>query len=600
VSTEEFTPTARWRQEDDGTWTPTRTTGGGGAEGEAAPGGLQPDDILAGANIVVTDNGDGTVTIASTVTGLVPADIKAGTGITVTDNGDGTVTIATTVEGVTVYRQDFRPPNPREGDYWIRDHPGVDVTPANLLTDISKWIAVGFGYPQGVSISQGQGGISLVWQQGGPNGQQAGFVVPFVNGRVYRTEITVSPLSGAADEVRSVWGFVRDSGIITLVPAVSSTSIMDVPWNTGQGTFIMVQGTDSDLGGGVLVENVRVLDVTDDRPEQYVYDDVFGWTLLGDGGGAPDEVVIQDTDPGAPGFGIYPRLWIDPDDPGSGTAQYLPVTGGVMTGPIVLPGPPSLPSQAASKEYVDAHAIDPSAYLPLVGGALSGPLSMPYFNQTAIGPLAAGSSMDDAPGGIYFGENLLNAPHGDLQGWYIETWWGSPTYRVQRATEGYQADPATFQRVMVAGAWSPWKHLYGGLPDAVLWQPANVTVTALAWTAVPGAPNINCRYPLTATVDLSAWLSTPTGGGDVRAGFLASGATDIAATQGGGWGTVLYQMSSTVASVNFYNSHGASKRVNLNKGVTTVGITAYRSAATTAALLNYAHLLVTPVKFLDG
>jgi hypothetical protein len=64
---------------------------------------------------------------------------------------------------------------------------------------------------------------------------------------------------------------------------------------------------------------------------------------------------------------------------GSGTAQYLPLTGGTMTGPINLAGDPVAPLQATTKEYVDDN------YLPLVGGALSGPLTLAADPIIALG-----------------------------------------------------------------------------------------------------------------------------------------------------------------------------------------------------------------------
>jgi hypothetical protein len=55
---------------------------------------------------------------------------------------------------------------------------------------------------------------------------------------------------------------------------------------------------------------------------------------------------------------------------------FLPVTGGTMTGALLLYGPPANALEAASKSYVDSTLSGlSSAYLPLAGGIMSGPLT---------------------------------------------------------------------------------------------------------------------------------------------------------------------------------------------------------------------------------
>jgi hypothetical protein len=54
--------------------------------------------------------------------------------------------------------------------------------------------------------------------------------------------------------------------------------------------------------------------------------------------------------------------------------SYLPLTGGTMSGPLVLEGDPTGSSQAATKHYVDALA---STEVPLAGGSMSGALNTP-------------------------------------------------------------------------------------------------------------------------------------------------------------------------------------------------------------------------------
>ncbi len=59
---------------------------------------------------------------------------------------------------------------------------------------------------------------------------------------------------------------------------------------------------------------------------------------------------------------------------GNLAASMLPKSGGTMTGPLGLAGPPTHPLDAASKAYVDAAS---ASALPLAGGALTGPLTLP-------------------------------------------------------------------------------------------------------------------------------------------------------------------------------------------------------------------------------
>ncbi|HEY6258346.1 MAG TPA: hypothetical protein VIY51_21390, partial [Xanthobacteraceae bacterium] len=92
---------------------------------------------------------------------------------------------------------------------------------------------------------------------------------------------------------------------------------------------------------------------------------------------------------------------------------YLPLTGGTLSGPLVLgAGVPTVAAQAANKQYVDG-------FLPLTGGTLSGDLftagglqaagSVNGLNGSIGGVTLAGGSVD-APGSVTTGS--LVAPNG--------------------------------------------------------------------------------------------------------------------------------------------------------------------------------------------
>jgi hypothetical protein len=63
-------------------------------------------------------------------------------------------------------------------------------------------------------------------------------------------------------------------------------------------------------------------------------------------------------------------------------ALFLALAGGTMTGPLVLAGSPTLPTQAANKAYVDGLM---TSYLPLSGGTLTGAITMTGVNAINMG-----------------------------------------------------------------------------------------------------------------------------------------------------------------------------------------------------------------------
>lgn len=69
----------------------------------------------------------------------------------------------------------------------------------------------------------------------------------------------------------------------------------------------------------------------------------------------------------------------------------LPLTGGVMTGPLTLSADPTAASQAATKHYADQLA---ASNLPLSGGTLTGPLSgtTASFSGTVAGAVSVGDA----------------------------------------------------------------------------------------------------------------------------------------------------------------------------------------------------------------
>jgi hypothetical protein len=60
---------------------------------------------------------------------------------------------------------------------------------------------------------------------------------------------------------------------------------------------------------------------------------------------------------------------------------YLPIAGGIMTGPLVLDADPINPLDASTKEYVDNQLTGGGSFLPTSGGTMNGPL---VLNDTLV------------------------------------------------------------------------------------------------------------------------------------------------------------------------------------------------------------------------
>lgn len=79
---------------------------------------------------------------------------------------------------------------------------------------------------------------------------------------------------------------------------------------------------------------------------------------------------------------------------GTGTT-YVPTTGGTMTGPLVLPGDPVTPTQAADKHYVDTNI---TAVLAGVGQKVS---MLPFVTQTVSQPAGTQLQVNTLNGELY-------------------------------------------------------------------------------------------------------------------------------------------------------------------------------------------------------
>lgn len=79
-----------------------------------------------------------------------------------------------------------------------------------------------------------------------------------------------------------------------------------------------------------------------------------------------------------------PPNWCPQPPVGSG---YLPLSGGQMTGPLILAADPVVPLGASTKQYVDAAV---ATALSLSGGTVTGPLILQNLATSSVG-LAPGT-----------------------------------------------------------------------------------------------------------------------------------------------------------------------------------------------------------------
>src|SRR5436190_16336827 len=98
--------------------------------------------------------------------------------------------------------------------------------------------------------------------------------------------------------------------------------------------------------------------------------------------------------------GVVATRFLPPTGSGGGGAGYLALSGGTMTGPLILNAAPSVALGAATKAYVDALGTSISGvFLPLSGGTMTGPLAL--AGDPTTGPQAATKTyVDTADGAI--------------------------------------------------------------------------------------------------------------------------------------------------------------------------------------------------------
>lgn len=102
--------------------------------------------------------------------------------------------------------------------------------------------------------------------------------------------------------------------------------------------------------------------------------------------------------------------------------------GDTMTGPLVLPGDPTQPLEAATKQYVDQHGGGASGdFLPLSGGTMTGPITLAADPTTAMEAATK-----------QYADKMLPLAGGTMTG--AITLPADPTSEMQAATKKYVDD----------------------------------------------------------------------------------------------------------------------------------------------------------------
>ena len=167
---------------------------------------------------------------------------------------------------------------------------------------------------------------------------------------------------------------------------------------------------------------------TGDDPLNYL---VANAPVSGGGGGTVDEAPSNGTS-----YGRRNTTW----------APVLPLAGGTMTGTLVLNTDPATPLQAATKQYVDAHA--PTGFVRLTGDTMTGPLVLP--GDPTTNPQAATKRyVDQGDANTAALVNTKVSKAGDtMTGLLVLS--GDPATALGAATKQY-ADANSALRVLKAG-----------------------------------------------------------------------------------------------------------------------------------------------------
>ena len=123
----------------------------------------------------------------------------------------------------------------------------------------------------------------------------------------------------------------------------------------------------------------------------------------------------------------------------TGSRNYLSLSGGTITGPLLLAGDPTESLHPVTKQYFDLHmppAIDTSQFLQVSGGTVYGFLTLEKEEPVLRVHAANKGYVDDMAGANIQRINTKISKDGDTMRGLL-TLWGTPIIDMHAAPKGY-------------------------------------------------------------------------------------------------------------------------------------------------------------------
>ena len=160
-------------------------------------------------------------------------------------------------------------------------------------------------------------------------------------------------------------------------------------------------------------------------------------------------------------------------------------SGDTMTGPLVLPGDPTQPMEAATKQYVDQHGGGASGdFLPLSGGTMTGPITLAADPSTAMQAATK-----------QYADKMLPLAGGTMTG--ALTLPADPTSDMQAATKKYVDDMAggLVQQTSISIKSSAVSRTFGSVWASKNYAVINLSLVLSTASVAAGAKLLDLTFP---------------------------------------------------------------------------------------------------------
>jgi len=153
------------------------------------------------------------------------------------------------------------------------------------------------------------------------------------------------------------------------------------PWTSWPGYLTypggIVLGTATGGNKGVGTINVQDLFINGNPFD-------FGTVLALTGGTLTGPLILNANPTNV--LGAATKQYVDSAVASAGSGTFLPLSGGTLTGALTLNANPTVALQAATKGYVDSaiSGVGSGVYLPLAGGTMTGQITLPANPTVAL------------------------------------------------------------------------------------------------------------------------------------------------------------------------------------------------------------------------